>query len=126
MGFNFMFSAMPIIVGIGFAVVIGIFIVSAVKGVSRWSKNNDSPVLSVQAKVVAKRSDVQSFHHHNADNMAMSNTSYSTTYYTTFEVESGDRMELAVGDVEFGMLVEGDFGKLTFQGTRYKGFERMR
>lgn len=27
------------------------------------------------------------------------------------------------GDV-YGMLVEGDFGKLTFQGTRYLGFER--
>ena len=25
---------------------------------------------------------------------------------------------------EFGMLVEGDRGKLTFQGTRYLGFER--
>lgn len=26
---------------------------------------------------------------------------------------------------EFGMLVEGDRGKLSFQGTRYLGFERM-
>ena len=39
-------------------------------------------------------------------------------------VESGDRMELSVDDSEYGMLVEGDEGKLTFQGSRYLGFEQ--
>lgn len=47
-----------------------------------------------------------------------------TTYYATFQVESGDRMELEVDDSDYGMLVEGDTGKLSFQGTRYLGFER--
>ena len=47
-----------------------------------------------------------------------------TSYYDTFEVESGSRMELAVSGEEYGMLAEGDRGRLTFQGTRYKGFER--
>ena len=42
----------------------------------------------------------------------------------TFQVASGDRMELLVGGREYGMLAEGDFGELTFQGTRYLGFER--
>ena len=54
------------------------------------------------------------------------NYSSSTTYFATFEVESGDRMELKVSDKEYGMLAEGDIGKLTFQGTRYKSFERNR
>ena len=27
---------------------------------------------------------------------------------------------------EYGLLAEGDRGKLTFQGTRYLGFERQR
>ena len=27
-------------------------------------------------------------------------------------------------EVEYGMLVEGDFGDLSFQGTRYLGFQR--
>ena len=35
-------------------------------------------------------------------------------------------MELRVSGSEFGLLVEGDYGKLTFQGTRYLGFERIR
>lgn len=35
-------------------------------------------------------------------------------------------MELRVNGSEFGLLVEGDYGKLTFQRTRYLGFERIR
>ena len=41
-----------------------------------------------------------------------------------FQVESGDRMELTVSGSDYGYLVEGDHGKLTFQGTRFLGFER--
>ena len=51
-------------------------------------------------------------------------TTSSTWYYATFEFESGDRMELGVSGSEYGMLAEGDSGKLTFQGTRYLSFER--
>lgn len=32
---------------------------------------------------------------------------------------------MSVDASEFGMLVEGDYGNLTFQGTRYLGFERF-
>jgi hypothetical protein len=51
-------------------------------------------------------------------------SSTSTSYYVTFEVESGDRMELHVEGHEYGLLVEGDKGDLSFQGTRYLGFVR--
>jgi hypothetical protein len=34
-------------------------------------------------------------------------------------------MELQMQGQESGLLIEGDTGKLTFQGTRYLGFERM-
>lgn len=54
----------------------------------------------------------------------LSSTSSSTYYYITFQVASGDRMEFLVPDNEYGMIVEGDVGKITFQGTRYKGFVR--
>lgn len=33
-------------------------------------------------------------------------------------------MEFRVSDKEYGMLAENDIGRLTFQGTRYLGFER--
>lgn len=51
-------------------------------------------------------------------------TSTSTSHYVTFQVESGDRMEFVVSGSDYGMLTEGDIGKLSFQGTRYLGFER--
>ena len=43
----------------------------------------------------------------------------------TFQVDSGDRMELYMAGHKFGLLLEGDRGNLTFQGTRYLGFERI-
>ncbi|MEA4891095.1 MAG: DUF2500 domain-containing protein [Peptococcaceae bacterium] len=117
-----MFSVFPAMFGIIFVIVIGIFIATAIKGVSQWNKNNKSPVLTVEAEVVTKRQNVTHHHHHDA-NAAM-HTSTSTSYYVTFQVESGDRLELHVAGQEYGMLAEGDYGRLTFQGTRYLGFER--
>ena len=105
-----------------FAIVIGMFIFFAVKGLKQWNKNNHSPRLTVPASVVSKRTNVSS-HMHGGDSM---HRTHSTTYYVTFEVESGDRMELHVDGQEYGLIAEGDVGMLTFQGTRYLGFERDR
>ena len=106
-----------------FILVFGVFIFTFAKGISQWNKNNHSPRLTVDATVVTKRNQV-SHHNHNHGDGVM-HTTHSTTYYVTFQVESGDRMELTVSGHEFGMLVEGDYGKLTFQGTRYISFVRM-
>ncbi len=113
---------MEIMFGLFFVMFFGVFIYNIVMNVSRWIKNNNSPRLSVDATVVTKRAHT-SHHHHNHGNGDM-HTSSSTSYYVTFQVESGDRMELAVKSYDYGMLVEGDFGTLSFQGTRFLGFER--
>ena len=105
-----------------FFLVLGTILLNLVRGVSQWNRNNHSPRLTVEATVVTKRSDVSHHHHQNAGGTG--HTASTTTYYVTFQVASGDRMELCVGGSEYGMLVEGDFGDLTFQGTRYLGFER--
>lgn len=118
---SFFVSLFPILFLIVFALVIGTLVVTAVRGVSQWKCNNHSPRLTVAARVVAKREEVHSHHHHQE---AHHHTHYSTSYYATFEVESGDRLELAVSGGESGMLSEGDQGLLTFQGTRFLGFER--
>lgn len=102
-----------------FCLVFGIIIFNIVKGIAQWNKNNNSPRLTVEAKVVTKRGES---HRHRSGNTGMHHT--HTYYYVTFQFESGDRLELAVDGTEFGMLVEGDEGKLTFQGTRYLSFER--
>ena len=83
------------------------------KLISQWNKNNHSPRLTVSATVVAKRTHV--WHH---DDGAV------TKYYATFQFESGDRLELWIPRNQIGYLVEGDRGELTFQGTRFLGFER--
>lgn len=124
-GFNTGFNLIGIMGTIIFAIVIGMFIVIAVKGISQWNKNNHSPRLTVPATIVAKRTNVSRHHHHNHHGTGMHHSSTSTTYYVTFQVESGDRMELHVARHEYGLLIEGDCGMLTFQGTRYLGFERV-
>ena len=118
-GFDLMFSIFPFLFITIFVIVIGTFIVTAVRGIGIWSKNNASPRLTVSAQVVTKRTQVS--HHHHQDSMSHT----STAYYATFQVESGDRMEFSVSGAEYGMLAEGDQGSLTFQGTRYLGFERI-
>ncbi len=123
-GFETGFTIFQIMFTLVFVLVIGMFIVIAVKGISQWNKNNHSPRLTVPATIVAKRTNVSHHHHHNHGGTGMHHTTHSTTYYVTFQVDSGDRMELLVAGHEFGMLIEGDRGMLTFQGTRYLGFER--
>ena len=117
-GFDLMFSIFPFLFITVFVIVIGTFVVMAVRGVGTWSKNNASPRLTVSAQVVTKRTQVS--HHHHQDSMSHT----STAYFATFQVESGDRMEFSVSGAEYGMLAEGDQGSLAFQGTRYLGFER--
>lgn len=119
-----MFNVIPYIVAAMFVVVFILILVRIVQGAKQWQKNNASPVLTVEAHIVAKRASVQHYANGTDSNMAHDNT--STSYYITFEVESGDRMEFYVKSTEYGLLAEGDRGKLTFQGTRYLGFERSR
>lgn len=110
-----------------FLIVIGIFVLAIIKGIGQWNKNNQSPRLTVQASVVTKRTSVTHHQQPNAGDATGAHgfhTTTSTVYYVTFQVESGDRMELKMRGTEYGMLAEGDQGRLSFQGTRYLGFER--
>lgn len=82
-----------------FALVIGGLILVLISGIRQWHKNNGSPRLTVNAAVVSRR--------------------------TRISGGSGDRMEFSVSGQEYGLLAEGDTGQLTFQGTRFLGFERQ-
>ena len=118
--FSFGFTIFPILFGITFVFIIGVFAVVFGKMLKQWNQNNHSPRLTVCARVVAKRTNVS---HHHSQNAGMGHT--STSYYVTFEVESGDRMELLISGTEYGLLIEGDEGNLSFQGTRFLSFERI-
>ncbi len=122
MGF-FLNGGFEVFFFIVFFLVIGMFLYILVSNLARWRKNNASPRLTVDAQVVSKRADV-SHHHHGGGTEPMHTSSY-TSYYVTFQVESGDRMELSMSGQDYGMLAQGDRGKLSFQGTRYLGFQRQ-
>ena len=114
MGFG-MFAIMDFIFPIFFIGFFVVFIVILLLALKQWNKNNHSPRLTVEATVVGRRGHRSGGHDHGVH----------TTYYITFQVESGDRMELQIPAHEYGYIVEGDHGKLTFQGTRFLSFERI-
>lgn len=119
-GFDIMFSLFPIM----FFLVFGIIIFSVIKSLSVSMHNNKQPMIPVEAKIVTKRYDVSHHRHHHGDNMHHHHSSSSTSYFVTFEMANGERMELKVPSNEFGMMVEGDEGTLEFQGTRFISFTR--
>ena len=104
-GFPILFLAM-------FGLVFGMIVSTLVKNAKNERKNDASPRLSSEATVVTKRTQVRGDHAH-------------TTYFATFQFESGDRLELQIPHDRFGYLVEGDSGKLYFQGTRFLDFQRQ-
>lgn len=122
-GFGALFGVFPL-----FALAVFILIASVVvKGVAQWSKNNNSPRLTVDCVVADKRTET-TMHQTPIAGDASGAHGYQamtdTTHFVTFQVESGDRIEFAVSGSEYAQLAAGDQGKLTFQGTRYLGFER--
>ena len=119
-GFSSGFGMFSIFFMIVFVIMLAVIVVVLVTGLKRWNRNNHSPRLTVPATIVSKRMNIShsgagEIHHHHTH----------TTYYVTFQVQSGDRMELCVNGSDYGMLVEGDRGELSFQGTRYLGFRRV-
>ena len=107
--FDFLFPILFIAV---FGLAFGTIASTLIKNGRQNRKNNASPRLTAEATVVSKRTHVWGDHAH-------------TTYFATFQFESGDRLELEIPRDRFGYLVEGDNGKLHFQGTRFLDFERQ-
>ena len=116
--FGFGFTVFPILFSLTFLLFLAVFAVTAFRGLKQWNQNNHSPRLTVPATVVAKRTN------HSRHGSANGHHHTSTSYYVTFQVESGDRMELHLAGHEYGLIVEGDRGELTFQGTRFLEFKR--
>ena len=118
MSMGFGFGGFEALFTVAFLLIFGMIVFTVIRGIGQWHKNNNSPRLVVDAEVVAKRTNVSSGA--GANGMPTRHT----TCYVTFEVKGGDRLEFAVDGSEYGQLVEGDRGELTFQGTRYIGFVR--
>ena len=120
-----MFNIIELLFPVIFILIFIMIIFTLAKGISTWHKNNNSPRLTVSARIVAKRQNTTYHNQPNAGDTSGAHgyhTTSSTTYYVTFQVESGDRIEMSVSGSEYGKLTEADEGKLTFQGTRYLQF----
>ncbi len=95
------------------ALILAVFATVVIKGLTQWNRNNNAPLLTVPAVLVAKRQEVR----RREDNT-------SNSYYLTFELQGHERVELPVHGHQWGTSVEGDRGRLTYQGSRFKGFDR--
>lgn len=114
MDYFFMGGGFTVLFTMTFVLIFGMILITLIRGISEWGKNNRSPRLDVSATVMSKRTHTHRNQNHGS----------SSSYYVTFQVESGDRMEFRMSGREYGLLAEGDKGKLHFQGTRYLGFDR--
>ena len=74
-----------------------------VKTVSEKARNSRFPATSVAVKVVGRREHVS----------GGVNTGHFTSYFATFEDGAGNRVELRLSGSQYGMIAEGDFGRLT-------------
>lgn len=116
--FMLMFTLVPLFIAAVFVLVIGIFAVVTVKGIAEWADNNAQPVLTVPVRIATKRLHVSG---------GGQDSTASTSYHITFETLAGGlRQEFRVSATDYSGLAEGDTGDLTHQGTRYKGFVRVR
>ena len=105
-----------------FIVFAGIFIYgfamifkSVSNSITEKRYNDSQPILTKVVKITGKRTELSGGGKH----------SVSTSYYTTFEFdEDKKRLELEVPDEDYGLMAEGDSGKLIFQGRRYQRFQR--
>ncbi|GHV43632.1 hypothetical protein FACS189490_13830 [Clostridia bacterium] len=96
---------------------VGVFSFIAISLTKKNAGNRNAPVLIVSALVTGKRQSAR-------QNDGSGFVHYG--YFATFEVESGDRIEFSVPENVYAVLAEGDVGKITFQGSKFFSFDRVR
>jgi len=110
-----MFLIVPVFIAVIFVLIFGAISFAILRALLRWGRNTVAERITVPALVLAKRGQLRG---------GSSDTSASTFYFVTFEIEGGERIEFPVAGKVYGTLLERDRGQLSYQGTRYKGFDR--
>lgn len=96
-----------------------VFVFIIIYMVKQKEKNDNAPRVTLEARVVDKRT--VSHRHHNHHNHVSHRHYY---HYVAFEFADGQRTELRVSQSEFVSLSVADEGVLTLQGTRFISFEK--
>lgn len=94
--------------------IVSLVVAALIRGARRTLRDDASPRVTAEALVVDKRAEVT----------GGGETPARQTYYVTFQFPDGGRLELGVPASESGLLVVGDRGTLSWQGSRYLGFAR--
>jgi|GEM_PF-382151 len=111
-GFGFsLFGLMSTVIPL---VVIGGILFIVIRGLSTWMSNNAAELRQDEVTVISKRMKVWG---------GSNNSSAHTSYYITFELSSGERVEFGVSGTQYGSCREGETGLLAYQGSRFKGFQ---
>lgn len=123
-GGSILFQLVPIMIGIGFVVIISMIVMNS----ARYIQNARSPRESSYARIVAKRTEVShtTSHHHHQDGSMHPTHSSRTHYYITLEFDNGERQEFLDVKQLYGLVVEGDQGYASTQGDWIVAFERER
>lgn len=121
---NAMFTIVPIFIGVVFVLILAGIAVQAVRGAA--------PVEAEQRRPGADSGGGGGGQAHGRAHLpppgglstAGRHASSRTIHYATFPGGERGPVELEAADMEYCLLVEGDRGRLTFQGTRFQGFRR--
>jgi len=87
----------------------------------RRLKNPGKPRVKVKAEVV--KLDVARSYGTQMTGI-MGGIGGSSTYWAVFKLKDGRKKELLIGGGSFAQLDVGDKGVLTYQGDRFKGFQK--
>ncbi len=85
--------------------------------ISRYIKNENSPIISTKAQLIKKKKNV----HTNTDSNGV--MTINETLILKFELDTGSEMEFTVGRRVYRNMPEYEWGTLTFQGTRFLKFD---
>jgi hypothetical protein len=96
-----------------------IFAFIVFKGISTYIKNENSPVISTKAQLIKKKRDMYT----NTDANGIMST--NETLILVFELDTGSELRFTVGGRIFRSIPEYEWGRLTFQGTRFLKFESV-
>lgn len=132
--FKEVFSSAPWFVVLILILLVITVLVHSIKGFRQWKFNQAQPVLTLAAEVISKNTDItrgirtsmNASVNKNSTDSALYRYVQTVKYIVQFQVETGESKRFYVKRKEYERLDEKDYGKLTYQGTRYLGFVKTR
>lgn len=101
-----------------FSIIIGLSLIIIIR---QWWKNKKSPLIVTQSTISGKRIEEHYIRSKRSNSLGY-RTRKVLIYYITFSLEGGEHIELRTNESVYLDLKNGDYGKLTFKGSKYIEF----